>query len=35
MVKIPGTEAGLPAIAQCLADGININITLLFSVDRA
>ena len=34
MVKIPGTDAGVPAIAQCLADGININITLLFSVDR-
>jgi transaldolase len=34
MVKIPGTEAGLPAIRQCLADGININVTLLFSVDR-
>jgi transaldolase len=34
MVKIPGTEAGLPAITQCLADGININITLLFSVER-
>jgi transaldolase/glucose-6-phosphate isomerase len=32
-VKIPGTEAGLPAIEQCLYDGININITLLFSVD--
>jgi transaldolase len=34
MVKIPATAAGLPAIAQCLADGININITLLFSVER-
>lgn len=34
MVKIPGTEAGLPAITQCLADGININITLLFAVER-
>jgi transaldolase len=34
MVKIPGTEAGLPAIRQCLAAGININITLLFSVER-
>ncbi|HEX3927943.1 MAG TPA: transaldolase [Gemmatimonadales bacterium] len=34
MVKIPGTAAGLPAITQCLADGININITLLFGVDR-
>jgi transaldolase len=34
MVKIPATEAGLPAIAHCLAEGININITLLFSVER-
>ncbi len=34
MVKIPGTEAGLPAISHCLAAGININITLLFSIDR-
>ena len=34
MIKIPGTVEGLPAITQCLADGININITLLFSVDR-
>lgn len=34
MVKIPGTSAGLPAIRQCLNEGININITLLFSVDR-
>jgi transaldolase len=34
MVKIPGTSAGLPAIRQCLEEGININITLLFSVDR-
>jgi transaldolase len=34
MVKIPGTREGLPAIRQCLADGININITLLFSVER-
>jgi transaldolase len=34
MVKIPGTEPGLPAIRRCLADGININITLLFSVER-
>src|SRR5205085_715496 len=33
-IKIPGTEAGLPAIEQLLADGININITLLFSVER-
>jgi len=34
MVKIPGTEPGVPAIQQCLAEGININITLLFSVPR-
>lgn len=34
MVKIPGTVEGLPAIRDCLAEGININITLLFSVDR-
>jgi transaldolase len=34
MVKIPGTAAGVPAIQQCLADGVNINITLLFSVSR-
>ncbi|MBV8199574.1 MAG: transaldolase [Acidobacteria bacterium] len=34
MVKIPGTEPGVPAIRQCLAAGININVTLLFSVER-
>ncbi|HEY6138509.1 MAG TPA: transaldolase [Thermoanaerobaculia bacterium] len=34
MVKIPATAAGIPAIRQCLAEGININITLLFSVPR-
>lgn len=32
-VKIPGTDAGLPAIKAMLAQGININITLLFSLD--
>ncbi len=32
MIKIPGTRAGVPAIRQCLAEGININITLLFAV---
>jgi transaldolase len=32
MVKIPGTVAGLPAIRACLAEGININITLMFSM---
>ncbi|HEX8990319.1 MAG TPA: bifunctional transaldolase/phosoglucose isomerase [Anaerolineales bacterium] len=34
MVKIPATEAGIPAIRRCLAAGININITLIFSLDR-
>ena len=34
MVKIPGTAEGVPAIKQCLADGLNINVTLLFSIDR-
>jgi transaldolase/glucose-6-phosphate isomerase len=33
MVKIPGTDEGTPAIEQCLYEGININVTLLFSVD--
>jgi transaldolase len=34
MVKIPATAEGVPAIRKCLAEGININITLLFSVER-
>ena len=32
MIKIPGTKAGLPAVEQVIADGINVNVTLLFSV---
>ena len=32
MVKIPGTDEGVPAIEQAIAEGININVTLLFSV---
>ncbi|HEV2224989.1 MAG TPA: bifunctional transaldolase/phosoglucose isomerase, partial [Candidatus Acidoferrales bacterium] len=31
MIKVPGTSEGLPAIQQLLSEGININITLLFS----
>jgi transaldolase len=34
MVKIPATNEGVLAIRQCLSEGININITLLFSVLR-
>ncbi len=33
MIKIPGTEAGAPAIAATIAAGINVNVTLLFSLD--
>src|SRR5262249_27109397 len=33
MVKVPGTPAGLPAIRQLIGEGLNINITLLFSRD--
>jgi transaldolase/glucose-6-phosphate isomerase len=32
MVKIPGTDEGVPAIETAVAEGININVTLLFSV---
>jgi transaldolase len=32
MIKVPGTDAGLPAIERLLADGMNVNVTLLFSV---
>ncbi len=34
MVKIPATLEGLPAITACLADGMNINVTLIFSLQR-
>lgn len=33
-VKIPGTEAGLPAIEEVIADGHSVNVTLLFSIER-
>ena len=32
MIKIPGTPEGVPAIEQALYEGINVNVTLLFSV---
>lgn len=34
MVKIPGTAEGLSAIEQCIAKGLNINVTLLFGLER-
>ena len=33
MIKIPGTPEGLPAVERSLAEGINVNITLLFGLD--
>ena len=33
MIKIPGTAEGLPAVEQVISEGINVNVTLLFSVD--
>lgn len=34
LIKIPATEAGLPAITAALAEGISVNVTLIFSLDR-
>lgn len=34
MIKVPATAACLPAIEQLIADGFNINVTLLFAVER-
>jgi NADH dehydrogenase len=31
MIKVPGTREGLPAIARLVAEGVNVNVTLLFS----
>ena len=33
-IKIPATVQGLPAIAQCLSEGISVNVTLIFSLAR-
>jgi len=34
LVKIPATEAGLPAITSAIAEGVSVNVTLIFSVER-
>ncbi len=34
MIKVPATEAGIPAIEELTARGVNVNITLLFSIAR-
>ncbi len=33
-IKIPATVQGLPAITQCLSEGISVNVTLIFSLQR-
>ncbi|MCN9239654.1 transaldolase [Streptomyces sp. RY43-2] len=34
LIKIPATEAGLPAITETIANGISVNVTLIFSLER-
>lgn len=34
MIKIPATLAGLPAVRQAIAAGVNVNVTLIFSLER-
>jgi transaldolase len=34
MIKIPATKAGLPAITEVVAQGISVNVTLIFSLER-
>ena len=34
MIKVPATPAGIPAIEELIAEGININVTLMFSMDH-
>ena len=33
LIKVPGTPAGIPAIEELIAEGINVNVTLIFSLD--
>lgn len=33
MIKVPGTPAGLPAVTRLIAEGLNVNVTLLFAVE--
>ena len=33
MIKVPATAAGIPAIQELIADGIAVNVTLIFSLD--
>ncbi len=33
MIKVPGTEAGIPAVRTLIGEGINVNVTLLFALE--
>ncbi len=34
MIKVPGTQPGIPAIERLVADGVNVNVTLLFALEN-
>ena len=34
MIKVPATEAGLPAVEQLISEGVNVNVTLIFGLPR-
>jgi transaldolase len=34
LIKIPGTEMGWPAITQCISEGIDVNVTLIFGLEQ-
>lgn len=34
MIKVPATKAGIPAIRQLISEGINVNVTLIFGLER-
>ncbi|MEZ4362584.1 MAG: glucose-6-phosphate isomerase [Kofleriaceae bacterium] len=34
MIKVPGTAAGIPAVRELIAEGLSVNVTLLFAVER-
>ena len=34
MIKVPATPAGIPAITQLISEGINVNVTLMFSINH-
>jgi transaldolase len=34
LIKVPGTKEGLPAVRQLISEGINVNVTLLFGLER-